>query len=775
MIKSKLFDLVKYFLGWPVSIVSILFLIKFLAPNTNEITQTLNHLNLLTLSFSIVCFLAYTAFRTTVWQELLKAQGHKDISFKQNYYGWISSEFKRYTPGNIWSFLSRTVLFGYLGINKKDVAKTLLFEAELVVIGSLLVALFSIRFAFNILPDTKFEIINQPLIVGLTFLLVGLFLLSKRIPFPKFSPRINLKLVGLSFLAFLFFALGSYLSLISLFYINPNYFIPLTGLFSLALLIGYLSIITPMGLGVREAVLFFGLSTVLAPEQAALATLFARVVFIFTEILSLGFASFWKRSKKVPFEDLFKRHLYFIILLIFILGYIAYFTNTSFLRHENFYTGRFDLGNMDQTVWNTVHGRIFQLTNPNGTNITSRLSFHADFILIFLSPFYFFWRDPKTLLFLQSFILPLGAIFVYLISEKIVKNKFFSLILAISFLINPAVDHSNLYDFHPVVLGTTFLLGSFYFLITNRDSWFVIFLILAGLTKENVWVLTALLGLYAMLFRNKKMLGAAIFLISSIIFFYLVLVVMPKLAGGKNFALSYYSDFGDSPLDILKNSLINPIKTVSLLTKIDRLEYLKDLLLPLGFLPLFSPLVLLTIPTLFINMLSNNSLLYQITYQYTATVTPFLFISAIYATKWIARRTPTINITFYGLVILFFSLYSAYDFGPLPGAKYPNIQMYTEPLVNKAIVKNYIRKIPIKYSLATTNNLGGHLSHRQRIYTVPVGIDEADMILFLLGREESNSNVIAEKQAYRKVLVDPNYQKVFEDGSFIVFKKKPLI
>lgn len=774
MFRSKLFENLKFFLGWPISLISLYFVFRFLAPRSSQILPFASHPNFIVLFFSALCFIGYAIFRVSTWREILKAKNY-NVEFKKTFYFWISSEFKRYTPGNIWSFLSRAISFGSVGVKKMDIFHSLVLETQLVVLGSLLVSLLSLPFVFNILPDTRFEIIIQPLIFGFVLGLTALFAFSKRFIFPKHKYIVNLKLLSNAFMAFLLFGVGSYLTTASIFYINPRDFLLISGFFSLALLVGYLSLVTPMGLGVREAVLFFGLSRVLTPEQAAFAAIFARIVFIIAELICFSFAIIWKKYKSLPFENKIGKNLPLLILCVFILSYIAYFTNTTFLRHENFYTGRFDLGNMDQTVWNTVRGRVFQLTDPNGTDITTRLSFHADFILILLAPLYFFWRDPKTLLFLQSLILPLGAIFIYLISEKILKHKTFSLILALSFLINPAVNHSNLYDFHPVVLGTTFLLGAFYFLKANKNFLFILFLILAGLTKENVWILTGLLGLYAMVFENKKKLGLTIFLSSFVIFFYLVLIAMPKVAGGKNFALSYYSDFGDSPLLILKNATTNPSKLISTVLRPERLGYLKDLFLPFAFLPVLSPLVILTFPSLFINMLSNNSLLYNIVYQYTATITPFLFIATIFAVKWLLKRTPTLNLTFYTLVILFFSLYTAYDLGPLPGARIPNIEMYTHPLPNRKVVEDYIDKIPRRYSLATTNNLGAHLSHRLRIYTVPVGIDQADMILFLLRGSDIDSNVVAEKKAYLKVKSDLNYEKVFEDGKFIVFKKKPLI
>src|SRR5690606_29781357 len=103
--------------------------------------------------------------------------------------------------------------------------------------------------------------------------------------------------------------------------------------------------------------------------------------------------------------------------------YCAYFTYFTIQKHHNFFTGRFDLGNMDQTVWNSIHGRIFLFTNPDGTDIISRLAFHADFILILLSPLYLIWSDPRMLLITQTVIIASGAFFVYKIGQTIIGNN----------------------------------------------------------------------------------------------------------------------------------------------------------------------------------------------------------------------------------------------------------------------------------------------------------------------------------------------------------------
>ncbi|MBU6389909.1 hypothetical protein KGQ71_05355, partial [Patescibacteria group bacterium] len=61
-----------------------------------------------------------------------------------------------------------------------------------------------------------------------------------------------------------------------------------------------------------------------------------------------------------------KTHWPEMTLALAIIAFIAYFGAFAFLRQVNYLSGRFDLGIMDQTVWNTAHGRFFTLVDPNG-------------------------------------------------------------------------------------------------------------------------------------------------------------------------------------------------------------------------------------------------------------------------------------------------------------------------------------------------------------------------------------------------------------------------
>jgi uncharacterized membrane protein len=49
-------------------------------------------------------------------------------------------------------------------------------------------------------------------------------------------------------------------------------------------------------------------------------------------------------------------------LLVLVLAYAVTFSVLSILKHNNFYSFTFDLGIMSQVLWNTAHGRFFELS-----------------------------------------------------------------------------------------------------------------------------------------------------------------------------------------------------------------------------------------------------------------------------------------------------------------------------------------------------------------------------------------------------------------------------
>lgn len=463
-----------------------------------------------------------------------------------------------------------------------------------------------------------------------------------------------------------------------------------------------------------------------------------------------------------------KNYWHELVLLIATTIYVIYFTIASFLKYDNYYTGKFDLGNMSQTVWNTVHGNFFKMTDPNVPREVSRLAFHADYMLVLLAPFYALWENPKTLLAIQTAVLSLGGLFIYLISLKLLKNKLLSLVFAISYFIYPALNYANLYDFHSVTLATTLFLASFYFILEKRWKTVLFFLVLAGICKEEIWLINAFIALYLFFFQKQKRLGLVLFAYSLVVFYFLIWKLMPQALGREHFALSYYSDFGDSPEKVIRNVFIRPVTTLKTVFMIDRLTFVKQLFLPLGFTSFFAPLFLLFAgPELAINLLSNNGPLHQIYYQYSSTITPFVFISSIYGVKFLISKFHQIPHFFFVVLLLIFSISSSYSFGPLPYASHPSLDMIKKPLPEKSAIDEYIKTIGQEEKITATNNLGAQLSNRKNIYVMPEGIGVADRALFLMANYKNRTEELTLSQMF----LDKTYVLTYQSGRFYVFQR----
>lgn len=318
------------------------------------------------------------------------------------------------------------------------------------------------------------------------------------------------------------------------------------------------------------------------------------------------------------------KHKSVILLWILIAAYIAYFSYFTILRYKTLYASYYDLGIMNQTVYNTYMAiktkdpsRILELTDTDSSAQITRLAIHNDPLLASLSIFYFIYKSPETLLIIQSIVLGLGALAIYKIVEFIFNkskySNFLALVFSFAYLLYSPMERANNFDFHAVVLATSFLLFMFYFFLKKKYGWSFLFFILSLLSKEEVGLTTTFFGIYALfseinlfplsnlknpriifreLLKDKRKLWFSLILITtSLAWFGLsVSFIVPYFRGGHHFALVYYGDFGDSPIRIIIGLLVNPYSIWKYIWRFDTLTYFFNLLGPLGFCLFFPPL-----------------------------------------------------------------------------------------------------------------------------------------------------------------------------------------
>lgn len=458
----------------------------------------------------------------------------------------------------------------------------------------------------------------------------------------------------------------------------------------------------------------------------------------------------------------------------------VFFSYTAMARHDNFHSRKVDLGNMVQPLWNLVHGNGFTLTDPFSDVQISRLGIHADVLLAFLAPLYALWQDPKVLLLIQAIMVSLGALPVYWIARRAIKSDVVGAVFALAYLLNPSVERMMLHDFHAVALSMTLLLFSYWFMETKRYGWFIVFALLAAAGKENVWLVTGLMGLYLFWKHKKKALGSAVAIASFVMFYILFWHVIPShVAAGKHFALSYLSEYGDDQSGIVKGLVLHPLSVIHTVFLPDRLFYYLQLLAPVGFLPLFAPFALVfAIPTLVINVLSSNELMRQISYQYTSTITPFLFVSSIGGYVWLMNwlNASTSYLTGYrrGLVtgVLLSSLaISSFCWGEIPLTANDRFYYFIWPLPETATMHRIEHEIDSRYSVSATNDIGAHFANRKVLYNFPIGALRADYVVARRGDYFAWPDKDTQDEALGQLLRSPEYEVLVIEGDFYAFKR----
>ena len=409
------------------------------------------------------------------------------------------------------------------------------------------------------------------------------------------------------------------------------------------------------------------------------------------------------------------------LVLGLVLLYALVFAILSVQQHQSFQTHAFDLGNMDQAVWNTAEGRPLEFTNWEGG--TNRLAAHVEPVLLLVAQVYRFWPDPATLLVLQSVVISLGALPAFWLARRVLRSDFAAAVFAGSYLLSPALEIANLADFHAVAFSSALLLYAFYF-VYRRQYWgFAAFAVLAMGTKEHVPLSVFLMGLYILVVQRQRWVGgvtcAVAFVWAAIAFGVIIPHFNPQ---GVSPYLSRYDRLGGSPGQMVWNMVTNPGATVAILTEQTRLEYLSGILGPTLYLSLLSPATLvMTVPDFAINLLSNFTESYAGRAHYGAVLVPFVTVSAILGAGFVRRLLNMVHpaagqagVSLLSVAVLVSAVLSFREQVLLPLTDHlPSVTDH------HAVVQGVLKLIPAEAAVSAGSTLNPHVSRRRQLSLYP--------------------------------------------------------
>ncbi len=478
------------------------------------------------------------------------------------------------------------------------------------------------------------------------------------------------------------------------------------------------------------------------------------------------------------------RWLPFAIVVLGWVGYTIYFSVITLQHHYRLETMGWDLGIENNLVWNAAHfNRPLFKTSIIGGPESTHLGFHETYISYLMGIFYRLAPRPQTLLVYQAAVIGGAALPLYAFARRHVGD-WTACLLSLLLLMYAPLQGSNLYDFHYLPFAPFFLWWCLWALESRRDVMATVAVILTLANREDMSALLLVVGLYLVLTGERPRAGLLVAAVSAVYFVVVKMILMPHFLNGYPAYINQYEGLlpeGDNGFGgVLKTVFANPAFTMTNLLERDKLIYLLEIITPLAFFPWRRPIALLcVVPGFIFTMLATHyPPLIQISFQYTAYWTSFLFIAIVANLAWLRRNeaagvvgatrsrrawlvvmTAGVLITSYQFGIVMqrhtaWGGFSPFRVGVTPADRTRHDDLYS-----------LIAKIPQDASVAASESIVAHISSRKNAYSLRVAFNDADYVLARMpsGGEDRGHLLDALRTRHYGVLA--------QKGEFVLFKR----
>ena len=428
-------------------------------------------------------------------------------------------------------------------------------------------------------------------------------------------------------------------------------------------------------------------------------------------------------------------------------AYAVLFVFAAIVHYVVFKEARFDLGDMVQSIWSTLHGHFLEGTTANGHQ-SSRLGFHVDPFLVLFVPLFWIWSSPMLLLVVQVLAVVSGALPVFWLARKHLESSRAAAHFACAYLLYPATQFNafTIADgFHSVSLALPLVLYAVWFLDEDRLVAFSVVALLAATTKEEIPLAVGCLGIWYAFRRGHRLFGLSVFAAGLGVTLFNFLWVIPHFsATGADPYVGRYRAVGGTPHGMVHKLFTDPMAFVNAVATGHKAFYVIVLFVPFLGLWLLEPLLMLcAVPELVIDLLSSQGNQTSIGYQYTAGIAPFVVAASIFGAARFRHQANRVSMWVLVATALVAVLSPINKLGH-------DVRALGSPLVS---AKAYaLSLIPSGVPVSASNELAGHLSERRYIYTFPsvgrsnwIVVDIHDRTLHIPGFERQARKYEADK------------------------------
>ena len=388
--------------------------------------------------------------------------------------------------------------------------------------------------------------------------------------------------------------------------------------------------------------------------------------------------------------------------------YATYFSVRTVGVHRGLGTSAYDFALYDQGIWLISRGDTPFVTLM-GRNLFGD---HSSFILLLLVPFYWVISSTSLLFVVQSIAIALGALPVYYFSKSCMRSEGLGALMAVLYLVHPAIGWTNLENFHPDSMLGVLVATAIWAAHSKRWRWYWAAVALALLVKEDVAFVLVPLGVWVAVYQHRRF-GLITLLVSLATMSVMFLVVMRGLTG-VTFRNSWRVPFGGIG-GFFATLVTKPLVFARYIASEDRPMYVWQMLSPMAFVFAYRPaLALVGVVMLASNVVSTFWYQHHIHYHYSLIIVPCIVMGSAWALGKMSRNVMNASV----VLVAMASFLTAFLWSPLP-LSLSTTQHWTAQSAPVVAAREALEFVPGDVSVAAYHSVSAHLARRVEIYSFP--------------------------------------------------------
>jgi uncharacterized membrane protein len=449
-----------------------------------------------------------------------------------------------------------------------------------------------------------------------------------------------------------------------------------------------------------------------------------------------------------------------------------------------------DTGYFEQCFWGYTTGHSFFMGSSQAwwrynPPLNSHFAMHFSPVMFPVAALYRLWPAYHVLHLLQVLAITLAAVPIYALVRRIDPRA--GALFCLAYLANAAVVTQTQNAFHELAFAAPVASSTVYFFLRQRLAPFLACLVLGLMVREDLALLACMAGVAAVLVRDGRPRRLAWIVLPVVIG-----IVGGSIAGramasyghsGAQVIVSLFSRFGATRSEIVAGMIRHPDEVIRMLLEGHRPVYLVGLLRPGLLAALVSPLSLLIVPALAINLLVRGAGTAWLDVHYSLYLPAVLMPAAIGVwlrwTPWLgtlaSAREAAVRATL-AVMMLLASVLSLPDvLGP------QQLRAYVPP-DDEAEIRAVVAAIPPGAAVAVPRFMVHALGRRERLFMVNrwSAYTRYDPEYVVVERDFRRVDLTdgskAPYAAYAAFLmIDPRFEVVLVQPHFLLYRRRPEV